>query len=121
MLGLNDPWLFQEAIVRDNIVRKVDGKVDGNSESTVALGTDSCLNVVMEGNIFGTLNGSPQTDAFKRNSELRYSNSVHVKSLNNQYMSGQLKQAFNDSRYVGNGAGLKDELETEAEFWLFSM
>lgn len=120
--GAKYPWVFQEAIVRDNYLRKVGGAPDPESYLTRAIILTSTQNLIVESNIIWDMNQNPGTNQYHRAHTIDYADSQAAKAFNNQYPIGKLIQAFNDPSWYNNTDYWLDEIETLAEdvVWAWS-
>ena len=116
--GLEDGWVVHKGILRDNIIRKVGNGADpiqpDVQTQSWGIRMNSCEELIVEGNIMAALN-NPALPWNRVPHELAYSNSRAFKSFNNQWMTGKLRQLFNDPSWKGNLKGFVDELETNTE------
>jgi hypothetical protein len=119
--GLDNGWIAHRVIVRDNILRKVSDKADQDTlTASWGIRVNSCESLFVDGNIIGQIN-SPDLTVYWRPHELDYSNVRYVRSFNNQYPDGKLRQLFNDPGFYGNLDFWLDEIETEIEYMFLNL
>jgi hypothetical protein len=109
-------WLFQNVVIRDNIMRKVANQLDPDGTSqTFALRLNSVTKLIVEGNIISRINNPPGLGQYAEPLEVDYSDAQNLKVFRNIFPDGRLRRVFNDPHWYGNVNYWIEEIETELD------
>ena len=108
-----EPYTYQEAIIRGNIIRHTDDAVDDNvAANSIGIFAQSVKSLIVENNLITLKTSYPR---LLDNSEINFLKCKSVKSFNNAKMNGTLLVPYDrtNQRHV-------DELEIDAEDWILT-